>query len=97
MLKDLTLADRIYRIGGDEFAALYFNKDVSQVEEQLRALKESCDEYNNTTEKKLFLSAGYAQYIPGEDFSVTIKRADQMMYSQKELFYRENVNNRRRR
>ena len=79
-----------YRIGGDEFAVLYFHNDEESIIRLERQLKEkvAADGYS--------LSAGYAVREGGRDLDEVIGESDGRMYEDKELFYKTTGVDRRR-
>ena len=80
---------RIYRIGGDEFAAVYINKDESVIEKELVDAKTSLKSSTVPDFMNLSFSRGVARYKPGEPFREMILRADQMMYKDKQEHYKQ--------
>ena len=85
--QSLRKTDSAYRYGGEEFAvvlpestgkdSLYFAERIRQAFESQNLLIQQ--------EKNLCvtISIGVAQYIPGEEITTLIKRADQNMYAAK--------------
>ena len=78
----------IFRIGGDEFAALLLNRDFRKREELLRRFDEKCREKRESeTEpwRRIEVARGMAVYDPNEDRSVSdvVRRADKLMYENK--------------
>ena len=90
----LTCAYKIYRIGGDEFAAFCFTDDINTVAEQLRAVTDACAGLRQGI--PVGLSVGWALVDSGETLIDAQKRADAMMYDRKRAFYRETGFERRR-
>ncbi|MBP5280446.1 MAG: GGDEF domain-containing protein, partial [Erysipelotrichaceae bacterium] len=88
---------KIYRIGGDEFAAiLYIPKDeLAKVQSDL---KKEFDSWSGDEVKELSVSCGYAPYRehPSESISGLSKIADELMYKEKEEYYRTSGKDRRR-
>lgn len=81
----LTGAKKIYRIGGDEFLALYVDSHIPEVEPNLRDLEAKCEELSSKTVIPLKLAHGYEIKKENEGIEDTIKRADQAMYKNKAL------------
>ena len=74
---------RIYRIGGDEFAALCFYKVKENVENFIKKAKK---ELNKT---KYNCSFGYS-YKDTSDLHETYKNADNEMYKEHEEYHKKN-------
>ena len=80
----------VFRIGGDEFAAVLMNEDYLNrdkltdtfTNEQVAISEAAIDPWN-----KLHIAMGLAIYTPGKDSSLndTISRADELMYENKKL------------
>ena len=80
----------VFRIGGDEFAAVLMNEDFLNrdkltdtfTNEQVAISEAAIDPWN-----KLHIAMGLAIYTPGKDSSLndTISRADELMYENKKL------------
>ena len=80
----------VFRIGGDEFAALLLDKDFQNREELLKLFDERCAgkrEVETDDWEKVDVARGIAIYDPQEDSSVddVIRRADKNMYENKWL------------
>ncbi|MBR0400828.1 MAG: diguanylate cyclase [Mogibacterium sp.] len=79
-----------FRVGGDEFLVLDEAATVDGIEEKIKQLRESIDEYNaGRDEPKLSLSIGYSFYEPDQDKSVreVFVRADEAMYENKQTMH----------
>ncbi len=79
---------KIYRTGGDEFAAIL---KISEHEiEKLRDLLDlATQKWHGFLVKKLSLAIGFASVAEcGGDIGLVVRKADQRMYENKELFYR---------
>ena len=78
----------VFRIGGDEFAAILQNGDYEDREELIRSFEErrkaQCTEAGNRWEE-VHVAMGVAVYDPLIDHSVidTVRRADKIMYADK--------------
>ncbi|MBO7703678.1 MAG: GGDEF domain-containing protein [Solobacterium sp.] len=89
---------KIFRIGGDEFAAI-----LSVPEEELPALKERFEakvsEWSGNENKELAVSCGYVsgKEFPSENMSELSRIADERMYEAKEEYYRSSGKARRER
>jgi len=78
----------VFRIGGDEFAALLTDRDYRDREELLRLFDERCQEkrrQNTDAWEQVDVARGMAVYDPDEDESVhdVVRRADKTMYENK--------------
>ena len=84
--------ERIYRIGGDEFAALLENAMEADVELMFQKFDRILEEFNAEGTKygcDLTIAKGSGSYIPGQDhnFQTVFSRADEMMYKDKKKHY----------
>ena len=81
----------VYRIGGDEFAAILEGGDYENREELLRVFDQRIEE--NSRVNRVVVSAGMAEYLPGRDSSVdsVFRRADAEMYRRKEQWKQTSV------
>lgn len=80
-----------YRIGGDEFAILFFHDDEARIagaEAQVR---------KSVTRRGYSVSAGYAMRGRDADLEEAIRQSDSRMYEDKANYYRANTHDRRRR
>jgi diguanylate cyclase (GGDEF)-like protein len=78
----------VFRVGGDEFAALLLNRDYRNRDELLRLFDEKCAEKRKDARRaweKVSVARGMAVYDPEEDESVNdvVRRADKLMYENK--------------
>lgn len=78
----------VFRIGGDEFAALLLDRDYRDRDELLRVFDEKCKEkriQGSDAWEKVDVARGMAVYDPKEDQSVNdvVRRADKIMYENK--------------
>ncbi|MBP5156184.1 MAG: diguanylate cyclase [Clostridia bacterium] len=94
-IKSVFGASTVFRIGGDEFAAVLENTSEEEVEVLFRKLDESIDISNKKRAEKncmpLSLSKGFSEFVPGEDISYkqVFKRADVAMYYDKNEYYKK--------
>ncbi len=97
MKKILSPFGRIYRIGGDEFAAI-LDKGADDWPGVLRRLKERFDGWSGKYVNKLAVAIGTAKSSDGpfENINEMINHADQEMYRNKDEYYRVNGIDRRR-
>ena len=78
----------VFRIGGDEFAAILRNDDLRNREELVASFNKSMDRISAAAEnpwEQVHVSIGIAVYDPAQDNSITdlIRRADRVMYTNK--------------
>ena len=85
MICDIFQHSPVFRIGGDEFAAVLKGRDYVIRKELILALHDRSVEHIGT--ESPVISAGYSDYIPGEDagFQAVFERADAQMYEEKKL------------
>ncbi len=88
---------RLYRTGGDEFAALLY-ADEAQLEQIRKNLKEATANWKGSTPEKLTISCGYASKKTDADCTVRKMAilADHRMYEAKAAYYRETGKERRK-
>jgi diguanylate cyclase (GGDEF)-like protein len=87
----------IYRIGGDEFAAMLVMTEA-QREEAMEDLDRTAENWCGEHIKGLSISCGYAasRDYPSENITELIKISDERMYAAKDEYYRKSGNDRRR-
>ena len=78
----------VFRIGGDEFAAVLINDDYANRETLIRTFDEACAgkrEASPVIWEQVDVAYGMAVYDPNEDESVSdvVRRADKLMYKNK--------------
>lgn len=88
---------RIYRIGGDEFAAIVTLEDDKRVN-VIKHLRERFDNWKGRLYPKLSVSMGYVCASENPDMTIDEmrKEADRRMYAHKSEFYSTEGNDRRR-
>lgn len=86
----------VYKIGGDEFAAL-LDKNVPTVDELRHLLDSEISSHNQECSQKLALAIGFANHEEFSDNSILglIKHADERMYEDKQNYYSKQGINRR--
>ena len=95
-------AKNVFRIGGDEFIAVLPGFSAEQMTETFGRLDEEKARENakigDEGGAKISFSKGAATYRKGEDaeFRTVFKRADEAMYRDKDAYYRESGDPRRR-
>ena len=87
----------IYRIGGDEFAAM-LHLTPEQMDSAVAALDEAMANWSGNLVGQLSLSCGYAssREFPSENISELSRISDERMYAAKEEYYRQTGRDRRR-
>lgn len=90
--KTLGRAGIVYRIGGDEFVALFTGVPPERLKDLLQELEGAVQAFNESGALfVLSLSAGCAVGTGQEDYDALFRRADQAMYRQKEEKRRKTV------
>lgn len=87
--KEMKNAFRVYRIGGDEFVILYFDKKDEIVKKEMEEAMHQCMAIHIDDAIPVGASFGFAKLMEKEDFSEMIHRADISMYQEKEKFYQD--------
>lgn len=89
---------RVYRTGGDEFAAI-LHVDASMVPSYIEALNELTSKWHGKYMDSMSIASGYAAHSEHLDMSYDEleKLADELMYENKSTFYKESNIDRRRR
>ena len=87
----------VYRIGGDEFAAILYLTEA-QREAATAELARLSAEWSGQQLKGLSISCGWAssREFPSENIAELMKISDERMYAAKEKYYQETGNERRR-
>lgn len=82
--KNLRSAYNVYRIGGDEFVAVFIGKPLSDVEKEVSEARSSCGRYTNL-KQPLSIAIGIADADGGDFASIldVISLADKRMYEDK--------------
>ena len=85
--RSLRKTDTAFRYGGEEFIALLpetTGREALKFAERIRlAFAAQEFRFNNKTLSAVTVSIGLAEYVPGEDSSTYINRADQCLYTAK--------------
>ena len=86
--KYLINATNIYRIGGDEFVAIYEGEKAKYALAELEEIPVVCERISQHLIYPLILAMGCAIRMKGESLQELSKRADELMYQNKqELYY----------
>ncbi len=80
--KNLCSAHDIYRVGGDEFVAIYFYPDDDTVEKEMLSVMMACEEYKDSP-IALSIALGYASGMYSPDYMDIYNQADSIMYERK--------------
>jgi diguanylate cyclase (GGDEF)-like protein len=81
LLKNIKYNVNFYRTGGDEFVGLCFDLEEDKVKSVIKNVK---NELNKT---KYTFSCGYVMCDKNDDKDDVYKKADKMMYKDKEVYY----------
>ena len=85
--RHITNVDILFRLGGDEFIIIFFQKQMNDVQELMKTIKYGFEEINNTQQKPYSISASYGfyHYQPGTIITLEkiLEMADQEMYKEK--------------
>lgn len=85
MIGEIFKHSPVYRIGGDEFAAVLSGRDYNMRDELMRLLHDRS--VRNIEDNKVVIASGISDFIAGEDedFHTVFVRADELMYEEKKL------------
>lgn len=89
MREHLKSAKNIYRVGGDEFTAVYLNPNDRIVAEEIKRVQCACAGTSGFA-VPLSIAMGYASGPLREDVTAIFQEADQLMYDHKLRIKREN-------
>lgn len=76
-------AHELYRIGGDEFAAIYLNDNCSYISDDIKKVRQICKEESKSYTFPLSIAMGYAICTAPESLQDAYNRADANMYEDK--------------
>lgn len=82
LLNNLNTAYGVYRIGGDEFAAIYISPNDEKVKAEIEAVYSACQQYNDSP-IPLSIAIGYASGPYSADYMDIYNAADELMYTNK--------------
>lgn len=80
---------KYYRVGGDEFVALYFNEAPDTVKKEVSEAEQACDSIQMNQGVLVGISMGYAEAVEGETVKDVFKRAEAQMYESKRMYYKD--------
>ncbi|MDR7239591.1 diguanylate cyclase domain-containing protein [Neobacillus drentensis] len=91
----ITNKDVLFRLGGDEFIIVFFQKQMKDVQQHVKNIKRVFEEINGTNQKPYSISASYGFYHYKPGTVITLERilemADQEMYKEKCVHKRAKV------
>ncbi len=93
--QNMSSAYKVYRIGGDEFAVIYFNTEISIVEKEIRGVEKDCSEIKFEKNIPVGISIGYAEFTDEKSISDVAVKAEKMLYENKRKYYAESGRSRR--
>ena len=96
LIEKLPSAYKVYRVGGDEFAAFFFGQDDEKARAEIRNAAAACAEIHISAEIPIGLAVGFARLKDGDTLEDTVRKADAMMYEDKRAFYEKAGRDRRR-
>ena len=96
MIESMENAYKIYRIGGDEFVALYLDIPEKTIKKEIENITRLCREKSKDKDFLATMSIGYALGEKGDSMRELIKKADTEMYENKNEYYRKNGIDRRK-
>lgn len=101
IMKRVFSAENVFRIGGDEFIVVIENQNDDNIAEYFTVFDEQVKEFNTQNaryEHDLAVSKGGVSYVQNVDeaYKDVFKRADELMYKDKEEFYRGRNDRRKR-
>lgn len=80
---------KYYRVGGDEFVALYFNESPDTVKKEVSETEQACNGIKMDKDVPVGMSMGFAEMTDGENINDTFKRAEALMYENKKRYYKD--------
>lgn len=84
LLKDyLKSAYDIYRVGGDEFVAIYVDEEVSKAEQEVEQARNHAIKYHTENGYPLSIAIGFAKSSDGGSVLDVVEAADKSMYQEK--------------
>lgn len=93
--RNMSSAYKFYRIGGDEFVIIYFNTEISVVENEILGVEKDCSEMKFEKNIPVGISIGYAERTDENSVSEVAAKAEKMLYENKRKYYAESGRSRR--
>lgn len=89
ILDSMEREGKLYRTGGDEFIAIIFTKDYKKIVE---TILKNAEQWRGKNNNSLALSIGVASILDYPDATIEEleKKSDDIMYRNKEAYYKEN-------
>ncbi len=90
LTRDLQGAKSIYRMGGDEFLAIYRNADEAKIQQEIDRVNADCKAMSEKVPYQMSVAVGYA--VSGEEYASlrnVLQMADYLMYQNKTDMRRE--------
>lgn len=84
LMKDLRSAESIYRMGGDEFLAVYRGADEADIQRETDQINADCEAISGEVPYRMGVAVGYA--VSGEEYAAlrdVLRVADYLMYKNK--------------
>lgn len=84
LMKDLRRAEGIYRMGGDEFLAVYRDVDEADIRRETEQVRADCEALSEKKPYRMSVAIGYA--VSGEEYANlrnVLRAADYLMYKNK--------------
>lgn len=81
LMQDLRGAESIYRMGGDEFLAVYRDTDESEIQQEIAKVNADCEAMSEKTPYQMSIAIGCA--VSGEEYASlhnVLRVADYLMY-----------------
>lgn len=88
MSESMKHAYKVYRIGGDEFAAVYFGTPADIVFSEIEDVRVHCREKSAGHSFMASMSIGYSERNSNEAMDEVVRNADMKMYEEKKEHYR---------
>lgn len=95
LCSEMSSVFKIYRTGGDEFVAIYFDTPIETIEAEVKAVEEKCSTLFFNDELPVGISIGYAER-KDTTLKDTLSLAESMMYDKKKHYYSKQGFERRR-
>lgn len=91
LMNHLSQGDYIFRLSGDEFIIVFYDKDLREVNDQMHSMQELLEKKRRefSIYYDVSFSYGAQEFYPGDSYTVSdvIGRTDEQMYIQKRNFH----------
>lgn len=81
--KGLKSAYELYRMGGDEFVAIYIETDRAVIESEIASMRAECESFSKGREIPLAIAVGFAESDDKKTLQELVGEADRKMYENK--------------